>query len=62
MNKYGVSLNIKYQQFDSITNFINENHGEILSTKKINKNLINIFVRFSDEEMADELKSKVILE
>lgn len=62
MNKYGVSLNIKYQQFDSITNFINENHGEILSTKKINKNLINIFVCFSDEERADELKSKVILE
>ena len=62
MNKYGVSLNIKYQQFDSITNFINENHGEILSTKKINENLINIFVCFSDEERADELKSKVILE
>jgi len=62
MSKYGVSLNIKYQQFDSITNFINENHGEILSTKKINKNLINIFVRFSDKERADELKSKVILD
>jgi len=62
MSKYGVSLNIKYQQFDSITNFINENHGEILSTKKINKNLINIFVRFSDEERADELKSMVILD
>lgn len=62
MSKYGVSLNIKYQQFDSITNFINENHGEILSTKKINKNLINIFVCFSDEERADELKSMVILD
>lgn len=62
MGKYGVSLNIKYQQFDSITNFINENHGEILSTKKINENLINIFVRFSDKERADELKSKVILD
>lgn len=62
MSKYGVSLNIKYQQFDSITNFINENHGEILSTKKINENLINIFVRFSDKERADELKSKVILD
>ena len=49
---FGVNLNVKKHQYDYVLRFITENNGEIVQNDKLKENWILIYVRFSDEDIA----------
>lgn len=54
-----ISLNVKKHQYDYVLNFIAENNGEILQNDILGENWINMFIRFNDEDKAEELMYRV---
>lgn len=59
---FGVNLNVKKHQYDYVLRFITENNGEIVQNDKLKENWILIYVRFSDEDKAQELMYRVALD
>ena len=59
---FGVNLNVKKHQYDYVLRFITENSGEIVQNDKLRENWINIYVRFCDEDKAQELMYRVALD
>ena len=60
-NMFGVNLNVKKHQYDYVLKFITENGGEIVQNDKLRENWINMFIRFNDEDKAQELMYRVAL-
>lgn len=61
-NMFGVNLNVKKHQYDYVLKFITENNGEIVQNDKLRENWINMYIRFSDEDKAQELMYRVVLD
>lgn len=61
-NMFGVNLNVKKHQYDYVIKFITENNGEIVQNDKLRGNWINMYIRFSDEDKAQELMYRVALD
>jgi hypothetical protein len=61
-NMFGVNLNVKKHQYDYVLRFITENSGEIVQNDKLTENWINMYIRFSDEDKAQELMYRVALD
>ncbi len=59
---FGVNLNVKKHQYDYVLRFITENSGEIVQNDKLRENWINMHIRFSDEDKAQELMYRVALD
>jgi hypothetical protein len=59
---FGVNLNVKKHQYDYVLRFITENNGEIMQNDKLRENWINMYIRFSDEDKAQELMYRVALD
>ena len=56
---FGVNLNVKKHQYDYVLRFITENNGEIMQNDKLREDWINMYIRFSDEDKAQELMYRV---
>jgi hypothetical protein len=61
-NMFGVNLNVKKHQYDYVLRFITENSGEIVQNDKLRENWINMYIRFSDKDKAQELMYRVALD
>jgi hypothetical protein len=59
---FGVNLNVKNHQYDYVLRFITENNGEIVQDDRLRENWINMYIRFSDEDKAQELMYRVALD
>jgi hypothetical protein len=59
---FRVNLNVKKHQYDYVLRFITENSGEIVQNDKLMENWINMHIRFSDEDKAQELMYRVALD
>ena len=59
---FGVNLNVKKHQYDYVLKFIAENSGEIVQNDKLRENWINMYIRFSDKDKAQELMYRVALD
>ncbi len=59
---FGVNLNVKKHQYDYVLRFITENNGEIIQNDRLRENWINMHIRFSDEDKAQELMYRVALD
>jgi hypothetical protein len=59
---FGVNLNVKKHQYGYVLRFITENSGEIVQNDKLRENWINMYIRFSDEDKAQELMYRVALD
>jgi hypothetical protein len=59
---FRVNLNVKKHQYDYVLRFITENSGEIVQNDKLRENWINMHIRFSDEDKAQELMYRVALD
>lgn len=59
---FGVNLNVKKHQYDYVLRFITENNGEIVQNNKLKENWIIMYIRFSDEDKAQELMYRVALD
>ena len=60
-NMFGVNLNVKQHQYDYVLRFITENSGVIVQNDNLRENWINMYIRFSDEDKAQELMYRVVL-
>jgi len=61
-NMFGVNLNVKKHQYDYVLRFITENNGEIIQNDKLRENWIIMYIRFGDEDKAQELMYRVALD
>lgn len=61
-NMFGVNLNIKKHQYDYVFKFITKNNGVIVQNDKLTENWTNMYIRFSDEDKAQELMYRVALD
>jgi hypothetical protein len=57
---FGVNLNVKDRQYNHVLKFVKENKGKIIQNDKLKKNWTNMYIRFNDEDVAQNLMAKVV--